>query len=218
MEKDKNTSKNLYNKSLKYDLTIMIFFCIIGLLVKHFFVKESTEDGNSGPALATLWGYGLVIISILITMFITFALVSKLSNIENCGFLDFSKKLLFNSLSPFIILVLLLWVIVLNIMYFKTINKSGLSNQNRLPQEFIIAERLTSLLIFIQVIIVFKYIYDMLSHSKFSPNAPPKDCGISYPQTGFTKTLTFISIFMGIVTAVLISIMNIILAYFITDG
>lgn len=212
---NKDINKNIFNKSLKFDLTIMMFFSIIGLLVKHFLVKPPSTDGSTGPAQATLWGYGLVCISILITMFITFALVNRLSNIKNCGLIDFAKELLFKSLSPYIIVLLLLWVLVLNLKYFKIINTANQSNQTILPQEFIIAERLTSLLILVQIALVFKYVYDIISHAKFDPNAPLKDCGISYPSS---KSLSYISIIIGIITAILISIMNIILAYFITDG
>lgn len=202
-------NKAIFNKSLKFDLTITLIFAVIGLIVKHFFINKSTRDGNSGPAVSTLWGYSLIAISVLVMMFITFALVNRLSNIENCTFFQFSKKLLLNSLAPFVLFSILLWVLTINVRYFKVINKT------ELPIEYIVAERLTSIFILIQVAIIFNYIYTMISETKYNTSS---QCGIEYSQNSTIKVLNVISIYIGIVTSIFIVIMNTVLAYYITDG
>lgn len=202
-------NKPIFNKSLKFDLTITLIFAVIGLIVKHFFINKSTRDGNSGPAVSTLWGYSLIAISVLVMMFITFALVNRLSNIENCSFFQFSKKLLLNSLAPFVLFSILLWVLTINIRYFKVINKT------ELPVEYIVAERLTSIFILIQVAIIFNYIYTMISETRYNSSSY---CGIEYSKNSTINVLNVISVYIGIVTSIFIVIMNTVLAYYITDG
>ena len=78
--------------NIKYDITIMVVFAIIGIFIKLFFGKTITTDGSQGPASATMWGYGIVAMSILSIIFITFALASRMVKLEE-GPLKFIKQL-----------------------------------------------------------------------------------------------------------------------------
>ena len=51
--------------NIKYDITIMVVFSIIGIFIKLFFGNTITSDGSQGPASAAIWGYGIVAMSIL---------------------------------------------------------------------------------------------------------------------------------------------------------
>lgn len=202
-----NSSRMIFDKTLKYDITVMILFCIIGVIIKSFFGVQSSEDGITGTANATIWGYGLISISLLTITFITFALVNKLSNIENYNVSNFIKNLLLHSFSPLILFIILVWIISLNVKYFTIINKSTL------PTEFTFISNMSTMMIIIQLVFIFKYIFDMITKTEFRPGLKP--CGILYPKTTIA---IMISIFLGLISFILTTIMNIILAFFITDG
>ena len=205
------TSKNLvFDRTLQYDIAFMIIFCIVGLFIKYFFKGSPTQDGSSGPASAAIWGYGFICLSMLVILFISFGLANKLANIEDCGFLKFMKHLFFKSFAPSVLILILIWNLVLNVKYGKIINR------DIVPHEYNVADTILSVMIFAQIIIILKYVYNLIVNTKFNPSAKP--CGIEYEDTGLMKGLTMISVFIGLISAVLLGIMNIILAFYITDG
>ena len=75
--------------NLIYDTKILMIFAFIGIVIKLFF-GSATQDGSSGPADSTIYGFGLVDVSILSMIFITFALASRMTNV-NIGTIEFLK-------------------------------------------------------------------------------------------------------------------------------
>ena len=51
------------NSSLPFDTTTMLMLSVAGIFVKLFLSGGSSKDGSTGPASATIWGYGLTSIS-----------------------------------------------------------------------------------------------------------------------------------------------------------
>ena len=51
----------------KYDITIMMVFTVIGIVVKMFFAQPVSADGSTGPANATIWGYGIIALALFCT-------------------------------------------------------------------------------------------------------------------------------------------------------
>ena len=65
----------------EYVINNLMAFSIVGIIIKLFFKSDTTTDGSSGPANASLWGYGVVSLSVFAVMFLSFSLASNMSNL-----------------------------------------------------------------------------------------------------------------------------------------
>ena len=176
----------------EYLINNFLAFAIVGLIIKLFFKSDITDDGTSGPANASIWGYGVVALSIFSAMFLSFALASNMSNL-NKDIFGFIKELLADSLPSLLTLLILLWLITLNVTYFTRINQGKISSEYN---NFSIAN---IVFLSIQVIVLFLFLR--------AQTATAGNSKLSYAVYG----LTFINV-------ILISMMNIILKFFSTDG
>ena len=61
-----------------------------------------------------------------------------------------------------------------------------------------------------------KYVHFMITDIRINPT--DRDTGIEYKNSGMMNILTYVSIFIGFISSLLLTMMNIILAFFITDG
>ena len=180
-----------------YIINNAIGFSIVGIIIKFFFSGKTTSDGSSGPANSSIWGYGLISLSIFMTMFLLFALSSKTSNNLSLGLFPFIKNLLTDSLPSLLTLLILTWIIYLNILFYKRINQGKVSN------EYSRFSLISTFILVIQVIVLLQFLRE-----KTSINAKPESYNkLSYAVYG----LTFISV-------IFVGLMNIILAFFSTDG
>jgi len=98
---------------------VFLALIAVGLFIK-FALSEinPSDDGSTGPASALIWGYGLVV----------FSLIGLIIVNVNPGSNEWSdvKEL------PWILIftiALLLWVIAINIQYFKQINKKSVPDE-----------------------------------------------------------------------------------------
>jgi len=180
--------------NLVYDTKILMVFALIGIIIKVFF-GSITEDGSSGPADATIYGFGLVDISILSIIFITFALASRMANV-NLGIMQFIKNLVIGAYPSIIMLVMITWLIVINATYRKEINKGTV------PSEYNSFSFMSTVLILIQLALLFK-----ITHNEVN--------NIQDPNASLMKSLSFL---LSILNFLFIGIINIILKFFITDG
>ena len=62
---------------LSYDITLLMLFSFVGIIIKLFIGQEKSSDGSYGPASASIWGYGLVALCVLSMIMITFTLATK---------------------------------------------------------------------------------------------------------------------------------------------
>jgi len=188
----------------EYDMHNMIGFSIVGILIKLFFGSNVTEDGSSGPANASIWGYGIVALSVLSLLFITFGLAFNKGSVESISSLNiFStlKDMLTKSMPSLFTLIVLIWIIVLNMLYFKRIN------QGKVADEYYTYSTLTTFIVVLQVMTLFKYLKDNLKTILDKTNATLPTDKMAYATYLFTL-LNFI--FIGIMT--------IVLEFFSTDG
>jgi len=170
-------------------------FAIIGIIIKLFFQSQITTDGSSGPANASIWGYGVICLSIFSVMFLSFALASNMVNLEK-NLLGFIKVLLTSSFPSILTLLILVWLITLNMTYFTRIN------QGKLSEEYNQFSTITTLLLIVQLIVLFKFLKEQTASLN-----PAGGQGMAY----VVYILTFINV-------IYIAMMNIILRYFTTDG
>ena len=148
--------------NLVYDTKILMVFALIGIIIKVFF-GSITEDGSSGPADATIYGFGLVDISILSIIFITFALASRMANV-NLGIMQFIKNLVIGAYPSIIMLVMITWLIVINATYRKEINKGTV------PSEYNSFSFMSTVLILILLALLFKITHNEVNNIQ-DPNA-----------------------------------------------
>lgn len=180
-----------------YDINNMIGFSVVGVLIKLFFGSNVTEDGSSGPANASIWGYGIVALSVLSLLFITFGLAFNKGSVESISSLNiFStlKDMLTKSMPSLFTLIVLTWIIVLNMLYFKRIN------QGKVADEYYTYSTLTTFIVVLQVMTLFKYLKDNLKTILDKTNATLPTDKMAY-ATYFFTLLNFI--FIGIMTIVL---------------
>lgn len=189
--------------NLKYDMTIMILFSFVGIIIKLFFGNKISEDGSEGPANAALWGYGIVAMSILVIMFVNFALASQMLQLTNyeTNTIGFIKALFSNSAPILLTLVVLIWIIALNMTYFKKINEGRVAN------EYNTFSTISTVLIVVQLIVLFKYLNDELLSKGGN-----KMAGI---MKGQMASITYVLSILNIAFA---GMMNITLEFFSTDG
>ena len=119
------------NQNITYDLQIMAGFVLVGILIKLFISNKPTIDGINGPATSAIWGYGVIALSLLGTMFITFSLATSIydSKSNDKGLLNFIKLLVMNSLPTIATLLVITWIIGLNTSYYKKINEGKVATE-----------------------------------------------------------------------------------------
>ena len=178
----------------EYVINNLMAFSIVGIIIKLFFKSDTTTDGSSGPANASLWGYGVVSLSVFAVMFLSFSLASNMSNLNKDMF-GFIKELLADSLPSLLTLLILVWLVTLNVTYFKRIN------QGKISSEYNQFSNLNTVFLVIQIIVLFMFLRDQTSDTS---NAGSKMSYVVY-------AMTFVNV-------ILISMMNIILRFFSTDG
>jgi len=192
--------------NLGYDINVMGLIGLCGLLIKVFLNEKTSIDGLRGPATASVWGYSVTAGAVITTMFITFALVSKMSPIADKNSMSFVISLFSHSLPSILLLGVLIWLITINTIYYKRINKDEVAN------EFYSYSGVSTFLVIIQSVILFKYINDEL---RFSSESDTFQKVIEKSLSSKLASITYV-ITMG--NLILASIMTIILAFFSTDG
>lgn len=195
-----------YNDS-SYETSILMAIASAGIMIKIFLKQIPTSDGFTGPANAVLWGYGTIILSLFGIMFISFSLANKTINADNI-FNIF--KIIISTLFPVILLIgILLWVIIINIQFYTKINKGLIS---KTYGDF---NSVLTILILIQLVLVFKYILNKIAYIKSTMNANIIE---ESKLDAFTTQISYISYIMGLFNIIFIGSMHIILEYYSTDG
>jgi hypothetical protein len=186
-----------------YDYNNFLGFAVVGIIIKLFFGNSYTDDGSSGPASSTIWGYGLIIASVLMIIFlksISDTNTPDLSDIkmEYTSILGMFGKTFeyLKYISPLLIMfVILAWIVVLNNRFFTSINKGLVS------QEFFSYSFLSTLLVFLQLMVIYKWLFANDDAKK-----------------GEKSKLATITYLFTVLNIMLTGMMQIVLEYFSTDG
>jgi len=193
----------------EYIINSMFLFSVIGMCVKIFFSSGTSTDGTYGPANTIIYGYGVVALSILTVMFVSYAIHDRIGRIENKGkmesIISFLKAFLTSAMPSVLTVILLLWVITLNITYYDHINKGMVSS------EYYQLSTGTSFLFVFQIICVFQYLKLYIKI---------KTDGKSACQDDVTAQgrIAFATYFLSVINLVVVGMMTIILQFFSTDG
>ena len=192
---------------LKYDITLLMLFCLVGVIVKLFIGQTHSSDGSYGPASASIWGYGVVALSVLSLIMITFTLASKMlpkdTNPENWGI---AKILIVNSLPGLLLFGVLTWLITLNATYYKQINEGHVAT------EYAQFSTMSSIMVILQILALFKYLMD---DYKISQGGPTNTSDL---RVALKSQMSAISYLLTILNIVFIGMMNIVVEFFSTDG
>jgi len=216
-----STIKPLYNLSAEkyapfyknrggaqYIINAMLMFAIIGMSIKIFFGNITSVDGTFGRASSTIWGYGIVAFSILVVMFVSFAIHDKIARIEKksaVGAMGFVKSFLTSSGPSMLTVIILLWIVTLNTNFFNRINKGQVAT------EYYQLSAGTSFLFIFQIVCLFQYLKIYIS-IKTATAEKPEEAAVN--QTRIAFAVYFITAINFIVTMM----MTIILNFFSTDG
>jgi hypothetical protein len=179
--------------------------CFINI-IKFIFNQKKSNDGIDGPANSTIWGYGVVALSLLGILYITFSLGSKAA-MESSSFQLI--KMLFTSSFPVLFLIgLLIWLIIMNVSYRTRINKGQVSN------DYYKISFVSSILIILQIIIILKYVRDKVGMSKLSG----ENNVLSKILNELSSQMATFGYTIGTINYLIAGILQIILEYFSTDG
>ena len=192
---------------LKYDITLLMLFCLVGVIVKLFIGQTHSSDGSYGPASASIWGYGVVALAVLSLIMITFTLASKMlpkdTNPENWGI---AKILIVNSLPGLLLFGVLTWLITLNATYYKQINEGHVAT------EYAQFSTMSAIMVILQILALFKYLMD---DYKISQGGPTNTSDL---RVALKSQMSAISYLLTILNIVFIGMMNIVVEFFSTDG
>ena len=190
-------------KETRFNLSIFSGFIFIGFVIISLF-NSISEDGSSGPASSALWGYSIILFSLVGIVFVKI----KMTNDANKNVLTY---IVGKGLPVFLLLFNILWLISLNVTYFEDINKGVVS------KDFYEYAMLNTILIFVQLIISLEFIME----KAFGYSASETLINVSGSQINPEEKNTIISImsFIFIITNFVLSGMQqVTLDYFTTDG
>lgn len=193
------------SKSLEYDINNLLLFAFVGIIIKLFIGSSTTDDGSRGPASAAIWGYGVIAASVLGIIFITFAMATQMSKLSENSF-GFVKSMLLHSLPPLLMLGILTWLITINVEYFKRIN------QGLVAKEYSNYSNLSTFLVIIQLVVLYKYLVDELLIGKGGPTNK------TMLIEALRSRMASVTYLLTLGNLMVVSVMTIILKYFSTDG
>ena len=192
---------------LKYDITLLMLFSLVGIVVKLFIGQTHSSDGSYGPASASIWGYGVVALAVLSLIMITFTLASKMvnanANPDNWGI---AKLLIVNSLPGLLLFGILAWLITLNASYYKQINEGHVAT------EYAQFSTMSTIMVIFQLLALFKFLLD---DYKISQGGPENTTQL---RQALKSQISAISYLLKILNIVFIGMMNIVVEFFSTDG
>ena len=197
----------IQSTDLGFDSKILIAIACVGMIVKLFFSQNPSQDGTIGPANAAVWGYGTMILSLLGLIIVTIALSSKNSMQNNI--VQFLKSLAGASIPTVLLLLILIWLISMNLIFYKRIN------QGRVAPEYNGFSTLSTITIFIQLLVLLNFFKEkMKSDSLQSEGASIA----SKVYQAFSSEMSTISYVLTTLNLILAGIMQVILTFFSTDG
>ena len=192
---------------LSFDSTILIAVACVGMIVKLFFAQKPSTDGTMGPANAAIWGYGTMILSLLGLVIVTVALSSKNSMQNNI--VQFLKSLAGGSIPVILLLVILIWLITMNILFYTRIN------QGKVAPEYDGMSTLSTITVFLQLMVLLNFFRDKMKADQASKSGNNM---IGQIYQAFTSEMGTISYVLTTLNVILAGIMQVILTFFSTDG
>jgi hypothetical protein len=207
------------------DLLNLIVLAFSGILIKVLFAEPTSDSGEIGPASTTIWGYGLTAIALFLMMFMSIYLnhyerkskgLFERRPIDNQDetsdkniFLLVIDYLLNNTLPIFLTLTLIIYIIYLNFVYFYRINQNNVTNSYSTYSFF------SSLLIFVQLIIISKYMFSLLRNKNLGNKNPGNENPSDKKNNSLLKAISYVLITINFI---FVFIIHILLAFFSTDG
>lgn len=194
------------NSSLPFDTTTMLMLSVAGVVVKLFLSGGATKDGSTGPASATVWGYGLTAISFVGLLVVVISLSSR--EAMKLPVLEAIKELVKTSFPIMATLIILGWIIVINLTYMTRIN------QGKVAPEYNQFSFFSTILILLQLLVVFKFILDTIGVD-LVPNANPM---LKKAEQVLTSELTSVTIILTLLNLIFAGMMQVVVEFFSTDG
>lgn len=194
------------NSSLPFDTTTMLMLSVAGVVVKLFLSGGATKDGSTGPASATVWGYGLTAISFVGLLVVVISLSS--SEAMKLPVLEAIKELVKTSFPIMATLIILGWIIVINMTYMTRIN------QGKVAPEYNQFSFFSTILILLQLLVVFKFILDTIGID-LVPNTNPM---LKKAEQVLTSELTSVTIILTLLNLIFAGMMQVVVEFFSTDG
>ena len=107
---------------------LFLGFSLIGVIIVLFMGYNKTSDGSYGRAICYLW---FNVYSFICFMYVVFKF-SVIKGIDDTNkmdsFLNIIKKVSVTTLPTIFLIILLVWIIVLNIQYYKKINEGQVAS------------------------------------------------------------------------------------------
>ena len=205
-----------FSANSNLDMMNLVVLAIAGIIVKIFFEENYTKLGRSGPASTTIWGYGLTAISLVLMIFMAIYLTTKKSEqrgelllergAKDKSIFSYYIEILSSGAIPVILtLGIVVYIISLNFIYFTRINS------NKVSSSYPVYSFFSSLLVIIQIGIIIKYMYSILSGINTKRNETPQ----KQNEQSILKGLSLIVI---TINYIFVLILHILLAFFSTDG
>ena len=173
------------------DLLNIVVLACAGIIIKLFFQENYSVLGNIGPASSTIWGYGLTAIALSIMLFIGIYFSKNLFESKQLDIMA-----LFSNVTPiFLTLLVIVYIIYLNFVYFTRINT------NKVTPDYHTYSFMSSILIIVQILLISKYLFSYLSATDDSSRE-------------ISKNATYI---LSLVNFIFVLMIHISLAFFSTD-
>ena len=173
------------------DLLNIVVLACAGIIIKLFFQENYSVLGNIGPASSTIWGYGLTAIALSIMLFIGIYFSKNLFELKELDIMA-----LFSNVTPiFLTLLVIVYIIYLNFVYFTRINT------NKVTPDYHTYSFMSSILIIVQILLISKYLFSYLSATTDSSRE-------------ISKNATYI---LSLVNFIFVLMIHISLAFFSTD-
>ena len=190
--------------NLKQDTKNIFMLAGIGLIVKMFFGQSTSSDGATGPASAAAWGYGIVLVSAVVLLFVNFGFRDTNSDFSQLSTGEIFSNLFAGATKPIIFVIILLsWLFSMNISHFKNINEGKVANEYN---QFSAA---STFMLVLDLGLLLKYMLKELESSS-SSSSEKNIMALEKLKSGMSL--------LFVLNLVVLTVMQIILTYFSTDG
>jgi hypothetical protein len=192
MNKDSSDMRSILTKFTQSKDIVLADIFFIGLIVIGIIVKLLGSLGveSLGQATASLWGYNIILFSLIGIM------ILKLDTSEYM----FMKQIKNIPIYLFVLSILIVWVIILNVKFYKVINKK------QLPTEYFTwNDWSTYVLLSVIIVILFVFYVKQIKDSKILSES-------------FESDISTFLYFVLFINFIIVGIQNTILQNFTVEG